>query len=292
MNFEFATDYLCSKFLGRLRPSTSGVVLEIGLGSLNYSFMWAAPLGFRCVAVEPLPVEALINSSNEHGVELVRAAMSDISGDIPIFHGELYGHDLVDISSLNPRWWGVGDRKTIVQCLTLPELCSTRSIDLIALMKIDTEGSENNILSMLRDFSFTSLPRIITVEYGGGGEASSCMRGGWAPEFFEGTRQLLNTLEELGYNCSIVLEENRILPKLRKSATAFDAEKIFESDFVVGNLLFIRDAKDAVMFDNLIRSSIHVFVLSSLKLHCVPRIRWLRNWHIRIMRKLAGFRNA
>jgi hypothetical protein len=117
--------------------------------------------------------------------------MGNRSGDVPIFHGELHGSDLVDVSSLNPRWWGVGDRKTIVPCLTLPELCLSRSIDLIALLKIDTEGSEYNILSMLADFSFMSLPRLITVEYGGGGEAKLSMSGGWDPEFVEGTSQLL-----------------------------------------------------------------------------------------------------
>ena len=209
-----------------MKYSASEVVLEIGLGSLNFSFMWAAPLGYRCIAVESLPVQALINASKRHGVELVRAAMGNRSGEVPIFHGELHGRDLVDVSSLNPRWWGVGDRKTIVPCLTLPDLCLSKSIDSIALLKVDTEASENNILSMLADFSFVKLPRLIAVEYGGGGEAKGSMRGGWAHEFIEGTSQLLRTLEELGYSCSIVLEANRIFPILRRGTSAFDCNSL------------------------------------------------------------------
>ena len=85
MNFEFALDFLCSEFLKRVKSSASEVVLEIGLGSLNFSFVWAAPLGYRCIAVEPLPVQALINESKEHGVELVRAAMGNRSGMFPSF---------------------------------------------------------------------------------------------------------------------------------------------------------------------------------------------------------------
>jgi hypothetical protein len=59
MNIEFALDFLCSEFLKRVKSSASEVVLEMGLGSLNFSFVWAAPLGYRCIAVEPLPVQAL-----------------------------------------------------------------------------------------------------------------------------------------------------------------------------------------------------------------------------------------
>ena len=69
MDIEFATDLLCNRFLTILNSVETEAVLEIGLGSLNFSFQWAAPLGFRCLAVEPLPTESLLVASNQNRIE-------------------------------------------------------------------------------------------------------------------------------------------------------------------------------------------------------------------------------
>lgn len=167
MDIEFATDHLCNRFLASLNSVEAEIVLEIGLGSLNFSFQWAAPLGFRCVAVEPLPTESLLVATNQNGIELVMGAMGAQSWEVPIYHGVLHDHDFPDISSLNPRWWGVSERSSIVPCLTLPELCIYRSIDRIALLKVDTEGSEYHIISFLPELQDSIKPRVIAVEYGG-----------------------------------------------------------------------------------------------------------------------------
>jgi FkbM family methyltransferase len=286
MDIEFATDHLCRGFLSSLDPSANGVVLEIGLGSGNFGFEWAAPLGYRCLAVEPLPTEALLISTRQHGVELVRAAMGAQSGEVPIYHGELHGRDLPDISSLNPRWWGVGDRQTIVPCLTLPELCSTSKLDRIALLKIDTEGAESEILSLAPALPSTTLPRIIVVEYGGGGDTRSSQKGGWTPEFFEGTRRLLEIARELGYSSTIVLELSQVLPKLRQGSEAFDADVLFDPNFEVGNLILIQNTQDAAQISTLIRSSNVKFVQSEFQRRLRQKASYLGNLYSRIKRRL------
>jgi len=178
MDFEFATDFLLRGFFGRHDQDKSAVVLEIGLGSGNFSFEWAAPLGYRCIAVEPLPTESLFLSQLRHNSEIVVAAVGSKSGQCKIYHGSLNGHDLPDISSLNPNWWGVSNRSTLVPLVTLPQLCFDHSDESIALLKVDTEGSEPDVLGLLSQLDSHRLPRFITIEYGGGGRFKSEGRGG------------------------------------------------------------------------------------------------------------------
>ena len=254
MDTEFATDYLCQRFLKVLDPQAKGAIVEVGLGSLNYSFQWAAPLGYRCLAVEPLPTEGLILATSSRGVELIQAAMGATSGEVPIYHGELNGHKLPDISSLNPRWWGVSERCTVVPVMTLPDLCISKKIERISLLKVDTEGSEADILSLLPMLPRETLPRLLVVEYGGGGTLGSAA-GGWSPEFFQGTQRLLDTAKELAYDSCIVLEKERMLPIFRRGPKAIDVSHLFKPNFQVGNLILIKDAQDAMQITKLIRSS-------------------------------------
>ena len=214
--------------------------------------------------------EALLVATNQHRVELVVAAMGAKSGEVPIHHGVIHDHDLPDVSSLNPRWWGVSERSSIVPCLTLPELCISKCIEKIALLKVDTEGSECDIISLLSELQESAKPRVITIEYGGGCKPRSSQMGGWSPEFFSGICQLLETTKKEGYSGTIVLESNRIIPKLRAGSKAFDAEALFDPDFLVGNIIIVRDLEDVKNFSALIDSSIHRFIDSGYQV-------WLKN---------------
>ncbi len=241
MDIEFATDYLCQGFLGKLDPTASGVVVEIGLGSLNYSFQWAAPLGHRCIAVEPLPTDSLIAATKAHDVELIPAAMGELCCEVPIYHGYLHGHPLPDISSLNPRWWGVSDSFTMVPCLTISHLCFSKAISSMALLKVDTEGSESQILGCLPELPLSLLPEIIVFEYGGGGRLRDGT-GGWSIEFKSGLVQLLAVLKKCQYQAAVVVESQRRWPRWFLGPDAFDFEQLFGEDFRVGNLILVRDA--------------------------------------------------
>jgi FkbM family methyltransferase len=292
MDIEFATDLLCNRFLTILNSAETEVVLEIGLGSLNFSFEWAAPLGFRCLAVEPLPTESLLVASNQNKIELVVAAIGAQSGEVPIYHGVLHDHDLPDISSLNPRWWGVSERSSNVPCLTLPELCRSRSIERIALLKVDTEGTEYDVISLLPELQDSTKPRVITVEYGGGGNTRSSQMGGWAPEFLTGIRQLLEITKMEGYSATIVFEANRLLPKLRIGPQAFNVDELFDADFLVGNLMIVRDLADAEIFPRLISSSIYKLIYSKCQGLLKKQLNHQKYLYIRIKSKIKSILSA
>jgi FkbM family methyltransferase len=292
MDIEFATDLLCNRFLASLNSVDSEIVLEIGLGSLNFSFQWAAPLGFRCLAVEPLPTESLLAAINQNGIELVVAAMGAQSGEVPIYHGVLHDHDLPDISSLNPRWWGVSERSSIVPCLTLPELCTSHSIERIALLKVDTEGSECDIIRLLPELQESAKPRVITVEYGGGGHTRSSQMGGWAPEFLTGIHQLLEITKKEGYSATIVFESSSVTPRLRIGSNAFDAEELFGPDFLVGNLMIVRDLDDSKTFSTLIANSIPRLIYSECQELLKKRINQQRHLYVRLKSKIKSILTA
>jgi hypothetical protein len=92
MDIELATDYVAKRLAsGR---AGRGNFLEIGLGSLNYSFEWAQPLGYQCYAVEPLPTDGLKAKTSEFGVDLTEAAIAATTGQMPIYVGwaDNFGH--------------------------------------------------------------------------------------------------------------------------------------------------------------------------------------------------------
>lgn len=287
MNIEFASDLLCQRLLLRIDPSAQGSVVEVGLGSGNFSFEWAAPKGHRCIAVEPLPTQALIAAVQAHGVELIEAAMGSSAVEVPIYHGQLNGHDLPDISSLNPRWWGVSERCSMVPGLTLSDLCISKKIDLISLLKVDTEGTESDILSLLPALPRGKLPRLIVVEYGGGGKFG-LGTGGWSPEFLQGTRKLLETLKSLDYQACVILEEARTFPIWKRGEAAFDINQLFSDDFIVGNLLFIHQSQDAVEFNSVLRSAIWGLLKSECGWQFRQNTYGIKNWLNRLKIRLIG----
>ncbi len=240
MDVESSTELVLKTILTDL--DRSGAVVEVGLGSLNYSFQWAAPRGFRCLAVEPLPTSQLREAAAKYGVPILELAMSAESGEAPIYHGRLDGFDLPDISSLNPQWWGVSDQYTIVPTSTLIDFCRAQEVHEIALLKVDTEGSEADILSCLPDLPESNRPRLLMIEYGGGGVPRSSGTGGWAPEFQGKLMALLGNLESLHYRAVIVFEESNLVPVLHTGADAFDSDLLFPAAAQVGNLVFVRDA--------------------------------------------------
>jgi FkbM family methyltransferase len=286
MNIEFATDLLCQRFLQFFDPEAAGAVVEVGLGSGNFSFEWATPLGHRCLAVEPLPTEALLTAATEHRVELIQAAMGAASGQVPIYHGELHGHALPDISSLNPRWWGVSNRYTIVPVVTLPDLCASKGVERISLLKVDTEGSESEILRLLSILSTKSLPRLIVLEYGGGGTLRSG-EGGWSPEFLGGTKLILETLKKLNYCSCIILERQCLLPIYKTGQHALKIRGMFDPDFQVGNLILIHQNEDELAIAQLLGSARFRLLLSSFEQRVRKNVLILKDWLARAKRKIG-----
>lgn len=180
----------------------------------------------------------------------------------------------------------MSDQKPIVPCLILPEICSLILIGRIASLKVDTEGSEADTIGLLPDLPQYVKPTFISVELGGGGHSLASKKGGWSSEFFEGTKRLLEIAEREGYSATIVLEMNSFLPSLRLGSAVFDISQLFQSDFLVRNLLIIRDPSDATIFSKLIRSSLHAFAYSYFQCHLRGTINNATFLLLRIKQKL------
>lgn len=240
MDIEFVTDLLMQKFLSQIDPQRGGGFIEIGLGSGNFSFTWAQPLGFECYAVEPLPTGALKEQVLKHQVVLTEAAITDISGEVQIYIGSLNGSTLSDISSLHADWWGGGMEEKTVTSLTIKDYVAQKKIQEISSLKIDTEGAELSVISGLKALEPWQLPQLIAFEYGGGGSRKN-KEGGWLPKFFENTLDCLKTLKCLGYETAIVIEQkaNQILPYDLVSIR--DMEDIFSPHAEVGNIICTRN---------------------------------------------------
>lgn len=253
MNIELATDLLASELLKLTDPNKTGVVVEIGLGSGNYSFVWARSEGYRCHAIEPLPVPDLINACLRHGVHLTEAAISKARGTASIYLGELEGHSTPDVSSLNPRWWGCGHRSREVVTLSLKDFIVENRINQISLLKIDTEGSEFEIISNIASLNPEQKPLMVCFEYGGGGTNGSGA-GGWAPEFLRKTIETIKSLIDAGYCEGVMLEESIRVPRCLMLKNGYSPERLFAGGERGGNLLFLRKRLGEKTLQYLVRS--------------------------------------
>jgi FkbM family methyltransferase len=153
---EFFFQLQVSRYLSRsINPSTSGdYIFDVGAnrGSISKIYLRLFP-GTRIIAIEPLPIFSLESEL----IELIEVALSDKEGIGEFF---ICGH--TPSSSLilpNPKsnWYQFKSkilglrseelyRKIQIEITTLDKVISARSIKSVLLLKIDTEGSEFNIL--------------------------------------------------------------------------------------------------------------------------------------------------
>lgn len=272
MNIEFATDHLCQRILRKLDPGAQGAVIEIGLGSGDYSFQWAAPLGYRCIAVEPLPTEQLKQAVKHHQVELAACAASDQNGEAPIFHGDLQGFAVPDISSLRSDWWGVSKHSTTVRTITLPSLLEEFKVGKVTFLKLDVEGSEPVIISTMPGVPVEAMPSLVAIEYGGGGGNKASQTGGWTAACMKGLTDSLELMRKLGYMATIVLDTTKMLPQAHTDDAAFDLDHILEATYTGGNVLVCRDANLAANLPAFLAESKPQMWKSGVKFHVS---RWL-----------------
>jgi len=243
MNTEFATDYLLQHLLGA--KQNPQLFIEIGLGSCDWSFQWAASSGFRCVAVEPLPVPALRAACNDKGVLLVEAAVGRVAGEALMHLGELDGFGIPDTNSLRANWWAVGGQTTTVPMLTLSDVVQRAGEGSLACLKVDVEGAEAEVLQGLQDLEESRLPLLVAFEYGGGGTRLEGT-GGWSQESIAGTEECLKMLAAKGYAWGLVCERSLSQPEVFETqALRPGLTDLLDESFEVGNLIVSRSAPPA-----------------------------------------------
>jgi FkbM family methyltransferase len=129
----------------------SGLVLDVGANAGAYarSVRSLAPEA-RIIAFEPHPrtFETLRATAAAHGFEAINVAVSDTTGSATLY--DFPDADGSTQASLDP---GVillhGGKAPVsheVACITLDAFAETRGIELIHLLKIDTEGFDLNVL--------------------------------------------------------------------------------------------------------------------------------------------------
>jgi FkbM family methyltransferase len=285
VNVEFCTDHFAGRSLRRLDPRRQGTVIEIGVGRVDFSFLWARRDGFRCIAVEPLPAPVLIEQARRTGTTLIVAAVSACSGNVPIYLGALDGHEVSDISSLNPRWWGAGAASRMVRSMTLQDILRECSVPSVSFLKLDTEGTEYAIISGLDQLDRAQLPLLVAIEYGGGG-CRAGKRGGWTDEFYGNTIRSLEHLKSLGYEGGIVIDSTS--PSIRRVdfAQLKSVTDIFSDDAVMGNFLAYRVLPGGVDFERDCALLNRACAVAARRAAWRERLGWLAHQRIRFSRAI------
>lgn len=250
MYFESATEFFTRAILERIDPGAEQTVVEVGMGGQHFSFLWAAPKGHRCIAVEPLPVDVLRAEAARLGVELIEAGLSDKKGEAPLYHGSVDGEPVPDMNSLHREWFGAGDASTVVPLLSLPALLESRGVEKLGLLKIDTEGHETAILSRMADVPPLRRPAVITLEYGGGDIRSTGL-GAWGETFTRPLFEELLRLRDLGYDRWVffdITENEPILAEGSRIESVAGVDALFRPTFKVGNLALVHRGVDARAF--------------------------------------------
>jgi FkbM family methyltransferase len=224
--------------------------IHIGLGSCDWSFQWAAKVGLRCVAVEPLPVPALRTACQKDGVLLIEEAVGRATGEAVMHHGELNGFGIPDTSSTNADWWAVGGNTSTVTMLSLQDVLYRAGGGPVACLKVDVEDAEAEaeaeveveveVLFGLVKLSDSSLPKVVAFEYGGGGSRRSGS-GGWTQESLASTEKCLMLLRDRGYSWGLVCEKTLELPLMfRLQEISAELSELLLPSFEVGNLIVSR----------------------------------------------------
>lgn len=219
-----------------------GVAIDIGVGTGNFHCEAFRRAGYKSYAVEPLPSQRLKGICKKLRINLYESCICDFDGTVDIFSGRFNGNDCSDVSSIKRDWWGIDDksRKISVRATTLTELLHRFEIKKITYMKIDTEGSEKDIIKQFVNLQKSELPEIVEFEYGGGASKKE-NKAGWSQEYFSQTLECINILKSLGYSYAVLFE--RELPGPVEFNLPGEACLEFKDEFVYGDMVFFKDKK-------------------------------------------------
>ncbi len=229
-------------------PAREGAAIEIGVGTDNFYCLKYSDAGLKCVAVDPVPYPPFLDLSRERKIDFEEACIYDQEGELTLFCNK---HS--DLSSINKDWWGVkSSYQKTVKAILLPTLLEKYGIDLITFLKIDTEGSELEIVKQIADLNISELPRIIEFEYGGGATKQSG-EGAWSEKYASKVNDIIRTLQGLGYKQGLILDSSEAIPVFFDLETVKDPSDLFLPHYEYGNLLvFKNQIENTAKFENVI----------------------------------------
>ncbi|NJL46441.1 MAG: FkbM family methyltransferase [Leptolyngbyaceae cyanobacterium SM2_5_2] len=241
MRVEACCQALLQYLLPELDPHRQGLCVDVGVGTFAFYCELFAQLGFTTVAVEPAPTEQLRAISQRHGIQLLELCLSDQVGTQTLHLGQFASVANANFSSLSADWFGASGRTQTVPTLDLAGLLERVQASQITAFKLDIEGWEPVVIKQFSALPDALLPEIVMFEYGGGSSYAQ-RQSGWSPQFLAGTLDCLKTLQQRGYNFSIMID---YAPGSRPKV--FDLQKLnlaeetpFYSNGVYGNILSLR----------------------------------------------------
>lgn len=177
-------------------PDKTGWCIDGGAGIQDFFGLYFSEWGWQSLIVEPKPSPALLNSLT-NDIMLEAAALCATDGIVILYEG----HD-GNTHSLDTAWENVTGHPHKNTALDVPgiryqTLLEEWSIDKVACLKLDIEGSEWSVIRQFIEDSVT-LPTIVSIEYGGGYAKSSGM-GGWSVERFGNILKCIDVLRACGY---------------------------------------------------------------------------------------------
>lgn len=264
MRVEACCQELLRYVLPALDPQRKGVCFDVGVGTFALYCELFAKQGFTTVAVEPSPTKKVKDICRQHSILLFEQCLSDCLGTQTLHMGRFAGIANSNFSSLDPDWFGVSGSTKQVTTTDLNSLLNIVGEYPITCFKLDIEGWEPVVIRQFCSLPTVQLPYSVMFEYGGGGDRRQNLKG-WSPKYFDGTMSCLQTLQDLGYGQSIMIEY-----AAGTKASMFDLQTIdlskdtlFPTNSVYGNIL-----------------SFHQFSLDQARVDaiCAPYQHGLVNW--------------
>ena len=241
MLVEECCQHLLRSLLPDVDPQREGIAFDVGVGTFSFFCQTFAKLGYRTIAVEPLPADELKQlCKRERRIKLIESALSDTDGTATLYIGSYEGEDNYNLNSLHSDWWGSSAKTKQVSTITLPTLLEKVHATKLTCMKIDVEGTEQTIMSQFLQLPETQLPSVVMFEFGGGAQRQA-QAGGWSPAYIASTMACLGILKQCGYADTIVVES----ADTQEHVVDLQAASLTEGEFfkpsdVYGNFIAFR----------------------------------------------------
>ena len=242
MRVEACCQRILSYVLPLVDEKREGICIDVGVGTFAFYCEMFSMLGFKTVAVEPLPVEGVRVLCQYDGITLIEACLSDVNGTKTIHLGNVAAGLDSNYASLEPDWFGVSTETREVQSLTLSKLLLNINAQKVTCLKLDIEGAESTVITKLGELPKAWLPSVVMFEYGGG-DSKEKGQYGWSPKYVSATMECIRALKECGYNCSIMID-NALDTQARifeLQSSTLEPDSIFYPNGGYGNIIAFRD---------------------------------------------------
>jgi FkbM family methyltransferase len=242
MRVEACCQRILSYTLPLVDEERKGICIDVGVGTFAFYCEMFSMLGFKTIAVEPLPVDGVRVLCQYDGITLIEACLSDVNGTKTIHLGNVAAGLDSNYASLEPDWFGVSTETREVQSLTLSKLLLNLNAQKVTCLKLDIEGAESTVIAKFGELPKAWLPSVVMFEYGGWSTRATG-ENGWSPKFFSSTMECLNALKECGYGFSVMVDnaldtEARIFDL---QSSNLDPDSIFYPNGGYGNILAFRN---------------------------------------------------